>query len=223
MSNSEITAANVHVLHHPLVRSKLTTLRLHDLAPKDFREGIRSIGSMVLYEAARSLPLETAPNLQSPIATFEGEFIAPRIGLVPILRAGIGMTDAALDMFPDAAVLHLGLFREKTTLQVIEYYSKLPTNVTVDVVYLLDPLIATANTCIAALANLEEWGMDMSKVKVISVLGSKQGVERVARERPEVEIWIAGVDEELTEEGYVKPGLGDAGDRYFNTPHSKDV
>lgn len=176
---------------------------------------------MVLYEASRTLPLEKVQNLQSPIAIFQGEFISEKIGLVPILRAGIGMTEPALDMFPDATVLHLGLFREKTTLQVIEYYSKLPTSVTADTVFLLDPLIATGNTAIAALANLEEWGLDMSKVKVVSVLGSRVGVERLSKERPEIEIWIAGIDDELTSEGYVKPGLGDAGDRFFNTPHSK--
>ncbi|WVQ96120.1 uracil phosphoribosyltransferase [Kwoniella sp. CBS 9459] len=209
----------VQVSSHPLVLSKLTQLRLHDLPAKDFREGVRAIGSMLVYEASRHLPVADVPELQSPVASFTGQTIPLRIGLSPILRAGIGLTDAALEMFPDATVLHLGLFRDKVSLQAIEYYSKLPSQVTADVVFLLDPLIATGGTALAALHMLTEWGLQPSQIKIISVLGSKQGVEHVAEEFPDVEIYIGAVDDTLTEKGYISPGLGDAGDRLFSTHH----
>ncbi|WWD20200.1 uracil phosphoribosyltransferase [Kwoniella shandongensis] len=214
MSSSKIITSS-----HPLVLSKLTQLRLHDLPAKDFREGIRAIGSMLIYEASRSLPTADVPGLQSPIAPFTGTTIPLRIGLSPILRAGIGLTDAALEMFPDATVLHLGLFRDKVSLQAIEYYSKLPSQVTADLVFLLDPLIATGGTAIAALHMLTEWGLPASQIKIISILGSKTGVEHVSAEFPDVEIFIGAVDDELTEKGYISPGLGDAGDRLFSTTH----
>lgn len=130
--------SKINISNHPLILSKLTQLRLHDLPPKDFREGIRIIGSMLIYEAARDLPLRDVPDLRSPIAPFTGQTIPLRIGLSPILRAGIGLTDAALESFPEATVLHLGLFRDKVSLQAIEYYSKLPSQVTADLVFLLD-------------------------------------------------------------------------------------
>ncbi|EIW71665.1 uracil phosphoribosyltransferase [Tremella mesenterica] len=212
--------AQVHISRHPLILSKLTQLRLHDLPAKDFREGIKVIGSMLVYEASRGLPLIDVPNLQSPIAAFTGQAIPLRIGLSPILRAGTGFVDAALELFPDATVLHLGLFRDKVTLQAIEYYSKLPTEVTADLVFVLDPLIATGGTAIAALGMLTDWGLRQDQIKIVSVLGSRQGVRHVSEEFPDVEIFIGAIDDELTERGYISPGLGDAGDRLFNT-HNK--
>ncbi|WWD04263.1 uracil phosphoribosyltransferase [Kwoniella europaea PYCC6329] len=207
----------VQISSHPLVLSKLTQLRLHDLPAKDFREGVRAIGSMLIYEASRHLPLADVPNLQSPVAPFTGQTIPLRVGLSPILRAGLGLEDAALEMFPEASVLHLGLFRDKVSLQAIEYYSKLPSQVTADIVFLLDPLIATGGTALAAIHMLVEWGLTPSQIKIISVLGSKQGVQHVAEEFPDVEIYIGAVDDILTEKGYISPGLGDAGDRLYST------
>jgi len=209
----------IQISSHPLIVSKVTQLRLHDLPPKDFREGIRAIGSMLLYEASRSLPLVAIPDLQSPIAPFTGYTVPLRVGFAPILRAGIGMTDGALELFPDATVLHLGLFRDKVTLQAVEYYSKLPTEVSADLVFVLDPMIATGGTAVAALGMLTDWGLQQSQIKVVSVLGSRIGVQRIAEEYPDVEIYIGAVDEELTDRGYISPGLGDAGDRLFNTHH----
>ncbi|WWC73568.1 uracil phosphoribosyltransferase [Kwoniella pini CBS 10737] len=209
----------INVSSHPLILSKLTQLRLHDLPAKDFREGIRAIGSMLIYEASRHLPLVDVPDLQSPIAPFTGQTIPLRVGFSPILRAGLGLEDAALEMFPEATVLHLGLFRDKVSLQAIEYYSKLPSQVTADMVFLLDPLIATGGTALAALNMLTEWGLSQSQIKIISVLGSKQGVLNVSEEFPDVEIHIGAVDDILTEKGYISPGLGDAGDRLYNTFH----
>nr|ODN91121.1 uracil phosphoribosyltransferase [Cryptococcus depauperatus CBS 7841]ODN95573.1 uracil phosphoribosyltransferase [Cryptococcus depauperatus CBS 7855] len=202
--------SRVHTSNHPLILSKLTQLRLHDLPPKDFREGIKAISSMLIYEASSKLPLADVPNLRSSIASFTGQTIPLRIGLSPILRAGFGMTDAALESFPDATVLHLGLFRDKVTLQAIEYYSKLPNQVTADLVFVLDPLIATGGTAIAAINMLTEWGLKQSQIKMVSVLGSKAGVQNVQDEFPDVELFIAAVDDELTDKGYISPGLGDA-------------
>ncbi|TYJ57856.1 uracil phosphoribosyltransferase [Cryptococcus floricola] len=209
--------SRVHISNHPLILSKLTQLRLHDLSSKDFREGIRAIGSMLVYEASSSLPLSDVPDLRSSVAPFTGKTIPLRIGLSPILRAGLGLCDAALESFPEATVLHLGLFRDKATLQAIEYYSKLPSHVSADLVFLLDPLIATGGTAIAALTMLTEWGLAPSQIKIISVLGSQAGVKNVQDEFPDVEIYIAAVDDELTDKGYISPGLGDAGDKLFNT------
>ncbi|KGB77968.3 hypothetical protein CNBG_4055 [Cryptococcus deuterogattii R265] len=209
--------SKINISNHPLILSKLTQLRLHDLPSKDFREGMRAIGSMLIYEAARDLPLRDVPDLRSPIAPFTGQTIPLRIGLSPILRAGIALTDAALESFPEATVLHLGLFRDKVSLQAVEYYSKLPSQVTADLVFLLDPLIATGGTAIAALNMLTEWGLEQSQIRIVSVLGSKSGVKNVQDEFPNVEIYIAAIDDELTDKGYISPGLGDAGDRLFNT------
>ncbi|KAK1923743.1 uracil phosphoribosyltransferase-domain-containing protein [Papiliotrema laurentii] len=216
-TSSTAPFGTVHISNHPLVLSKLTQLRLHDLPAKDFREGIKFLGSMLLYEASRSIPLADVPNLQSPVAEFTGQTIPLRIGFSPILRAGTGLLEPALDMFPDATVLHLGLFRDKVTLQAIEYYSKLPTEVTADLVFVLDPLIATGGTAVAALGMLLEWGLTQSQIKIISVLGSTEGVKHVTTEYPEVEIFIGAIDEQLTDKGYISPGLGDAGDRLFST------
>lgn len=173
----------------------------------------------MMYEASRALPLVAVPDLQSPISSFTGYTVPLRIGLSPILRAGIGMTDAALELFPDATVLHLGLFRDKVTLQAIEYYSKLPTEITADLVFILDPMIATGGTAVAAIGMLTDWGLQQSQIKLVSVLGSRIGVQHVAEEYPDVEIWIGAIDEELTDKGYISPGLGDAGDRLFSTHH----
>ncbi|BEI92853.1 uncharacterized protein CcaverHIS019_0504810 [Cutaneotrichosporon cavernicola] len=197
-------STQVHVSDHPLIATQLTRLRLHDLPPAEFRHCVKAISSMLMYEAARDVPLADVPDLRSPIAAFTGKAIGTRIGLSPVLRAGIGMTDAALDVFPEATVLHLGLFRDKTSLQAIEYYSKLPRVPTADLVYVLDPLVATGGTAVAAIGMLTEWGLAPSQIKLVSVLGSKVGVEHVTTEFPEVE-------------GYISPGLGDAGDRMFNT------
>ncbi|KAG7097111.1 hypothetical protein E1B28_004489 [Marasmius oreades] len=139
------------------------------------------------------------------------------LGLTPILRAGLGMSDALLSLVHDAPVYHLGLFREKVSLQPVEYYSKLPAEPPVDIVYLLDPLIATGGTACAALAMLVDWGLAPINVKILCVLASQDGLDKINQEYPGVEIWVAAVDPNLSDRGIVKPGLGDAGDRLFNT------
>ncbi|PCH41307.1 armadillo/beta-catenin/plakoglobin [Wolfiporia cocos MD-104 SS10] len=209
-------ASQVHVLKHPLINTRLSKLRQTSTSSKEFREGIHDISLMLGIEASRDLEEEQFVG-QTPIGTFTGTTIKPRIGLTPILRAGMGMTDAMLNLFPAAQVYHLGIFREKVTLQPVEYYSKLPSDVTVDIVYLLDPLIATGGTACAALQMLLDWGVPVKHIKLLCILGSQAGIERVKSEFPDLEIWVSTIDPELTNKGLISPGLGDTGDRLYNT------
>ncbi|KAF8313047.1 armadillo/beta-catenin/plakoglobin [Clavulina sp. PMI_390] len=194
----------------------MTTLREAATTPRDFRDNVRDISYILGIEASRDLP-EVPVQGNTPISPFTGSQIAPTIGLLPILRAGLGMTDALMNLFPLAKTYHLGLFREKVSLQPVEYYSKLPSQPNVDQVFLLDPLIATGGTVCAALAMIKDWGYPVEKVKLLVVLASKEGLAAVQEQFPEVEIWVAAVDDVLTDKGYISPGLGDAGDRQFNT------
>ncbi|KZT12860.1 armadillo/beta-catenin/plakoglobin [Laetiporus sulphureus 93-53] len=207
---------NVHVLKHPLINTRLSQLRLTTTGPKEFREGIHNISLMLGIEATRDLEEEQFTG-QTPIGSFTGTTIKHRIALAPVLRAGMGMTDAMLNLFPNAQVHHLGIFREKTTLQPVEYYSKLPSTVTADIVYLLDPLIATGGTACAALQMLLDWGVPIKRIKLLCILASQTGLKRVATESPDLEIWVSSVDPELTSRGLISPGLGDTGDRLYNT------
>ncbi|OSC98661.1 UDP-N-acetylglucosamine 1-carboxyvinyltransferase [Trametes coccinea BRFM310] len=206
----------LHVLAHPIVNARLSKLRQMSTTPKEFREGIHDISMILGIEASRDLEEETFQG-QTPIGPFTGSSIKPKIGLTPILRAGMGMTDALLDLFPAARVYHLGIFREKVSLQPVEYYSKLPPNPTVEQVFLLDPLIATGGTACAAMNMVIEWGIPVNKIKLLCVLGSQDGLKRVQSEFPGVEIWVAAVDPHLTSNGLISPGLGDTGDRLYNT------
>jgi len=177
---------------------------------------VHNISLVLGIEATRNLAEEKF-NGQTPVGPFTGSVIKPRIGLTPVLRAGLGMTDALLSLFPAAPVFHLGLFREKVTLQPVEYYSKLPPSPMVDMVFLLDPLIATGGTACAALAMIVDWGIPVKNVKLLCVLASEDGLSHVQSEYPGLEIWAAAVDPKLTPEGLILPGLGDTGDRLFNT------
>ncbi|KAF8665797.1 hypothetical protein AX16_000242 [Volvariella volvacea WC 439] len=208
--------APINVLSHPVVDAQLTKLRQESTSPKEFREGVHNISLVLGLEASRSLPTEPVSG-KTPVGPFVGSKIKPKIGLTPILRAGLGMTDALLTLFPDAPVYHLGIFREKVTLQPVEYYSKLPPNPPVDQVFLLDPLIATGGTARAALGMIVDWGIPVEKIKLLSVLASEEGLAHVQELFPNLEIWVAAVDKNLTKEGIINPGLGDTGDRLFNT------
>ncbi|KAK7049663.1 hypothetical protein VNI00_005694 [Paramarasmius palmivorus] len=207
---------SINVLSHPIVNTQLSRLRQASASSKDFREGIHQISLILGIEATRSL--EQIPfEGDSPVGRFRGSVIKPQIGLTPILRAGLGMSDALLTLLPEAPVYHLGLFREKVSLQPVEYYSKLPATPPVEMVYILDPLIATGGTARAALQMILDWGIPADKIKLLCVLASKQGVQAIHEEFPSVEIWVAAIDDELTSQGIINPGLGDAGDRLFNT------
>ncbi|TFK43388.1 armadillo/beta-catenin/plakoglobin [Crucibulum laeve] len=209
-------SGKVNVLSHPLVNAELSKLRRTSTTSKEFREGINHISLILGIESSRNLEEETFDG-DTPVGPFTGTKIKPRIGLTPILRAGLGMTDALLTLFPEAPVYHLGLFREKVSLQPVEYYSKLPPSPPVDNILLLDPLIATGGTACAALGMIADWGIPVQNVKLLCVLASEVGLKHVQAEYPELEIWAAGVDSELTRDGIIKPGLGDTGDRLFNT------
>jgi len=207
---------NVTVLRHPVVNTRLADLRQAGTSPKEFRQGIYDISTILAIEATRDLEEESVSG-ESPIGPFVGSIIKPRIGLTPVLRAGLGMTDALLNIFPNAPVYHLGIFREKVTLQPIEYYSKLPPTPTVDMVYLLDPLIATGGTAVAAIHMITDWGVPVTRIRLLSILASEDGLKNVESSFPELTVWVAAVDSHLTINGLISPGLGDAGDRLFNT------
>jgi uracil phosphoribosyltransferase len=182
--------------------------------PKKFREVVREITSLLLYEATRDL--ETVEiDIQTPLAPMKGRKLSERIGFVPILRAGVGMVDAALDMVPTAQVWHIGLYRDHRTLLPVEYYSKLPVSPTVDICFVLDPMLATAGSATATVKILKDWGA--RRIKYIGLIAAPEGIEHFHSEHPDVPIHVAAVDTHLNEHGYIVPGLGDAGDRQFGT------
>jgi uracil phosphoribosyltransferase len=205
---------NVYISNHPLVQHKLALMRSVDTEPKKFREVVREITGLLLYEATADL--ETVEiDVQTPLAVMKGCEIADRIGFVPILRAGVGMVDAALDLIPTAQVWHIGLYRDHRTLMPIEYYNKLPVQPTVDVCYVLDPMLATAGSATATVKILKDWGA--RRIKFVGLIAAPEGVSRLHGEHPDVPIYVGAVDHHLNEHGYIVPGLGDAGDRQFGT------
>ena len=205
---------NLHVSQHPAVRHKLGILRDEKTEPKKFREVVRELSWLLGYEAladARMRPLD----VQTPLELMAGEELADRIGLIPILRAGLGMVDAMLELMPTAQVWHLGLFRDERTLRPVEYYNKLPDSATVDLCLILDPMLATGGSATAAIEVLKRWGA--VRIKLVNLIAAPEGVEAVLKAHPDVEIYTASLDRQLNEKGYIMPGLGDAGDRQFGT------
>ncbi len=208
------TWPNFHVSQHPAVRHKLGILRDVSTEPKKFREVVRELSWLMGYEAladARTQPLE----VHTPIEVMAAEKLADRIGLIPILRAGLGMVDAMLELMPTAQVWHLGLFRDEKTLRPVEYYNKLPDSATVDLCLILDPMLATGGSATAAIEVLKRWGA--IRIKLVNLIAAPEGVEAVLKAHPDVEIYTAALDRQLNEKGYIMPGLGDAGDRQFGT------
>jgi uracil phosphoribosyltransferase len=205
---------NLFVSAHPLVQHKLALMRAVSTEPKKFREVVREITGLLLYEATLDLPTIEI-DVETPLAAMKGRAIADRIGFVPILRAGVGMVDAALDLIPTAQVWHIGLYRDHRTLLPVEYYNKLPVQPTVDICYVLDPMLATAGSATATVKVLKDWGA--TRIKYIGLIAAPEGVERFHSEHPDVPIHIAAVDSHLNDHGYIVPGLGDAGDRQFGT------
>ncbi|CDS14544.1 hypothetical protein LRAMOSA06713 [Lichtheimia ramosa] len=209
--------ASLHISEHPIVGIKLSQLREAANSPKVVRELMRDLSLLLGYEASSSLPILREKKLMSPYEPFTGTELKQRVGLVPILRSGLGLVDGFLSLFPDAPVLHLGLYREKITLQPVEYYNKLPPSPNVDICYVLDPIVATGNTAVATINILKEWGLSGENIKFVGVLASQQGVDQIRSEHPDVDIYMAAVDETLDDRGYIRPGLGDSGDRLWNT------
>ena len=209
-----VPAPNLHVSQHPAVLHKLAILRDVETEPKKFREVVRELSWLLGYEAladASVKPIEIRTPLEPMVASELGE----RIGLVPILRAGLGMVDAMLELMPTAQVWHLGLFRDERTLRPVEYYNKLPDSATVDLCLILDPMLATGGSASAAIEVLKRWGA--VKIKLVNLIAAPEGVEAVSSAHPDVAIYCAALDRGLNEKGYIQPGLGDAGDRQFGT------
>jgi uracil phosphoribosyltransferase len=209
--------STLHVSQHPAVLHKLAILRDAKTEPKKFREVVRELSWLLGYEAladARVRPLTVA----TPLEDTEAHELADRIGLVPILRAGLGMVDAMLELMPTAQVWHLGLFRDERTLRPVEYYNRLPDSATVDVCLILDPMLATGGSATAAIEVLKRWGAQ--RIKLVNLIAAPEGVAAVTQAHPDVHIHCASLDRELNGKGYIMPGLGDAGDRQFGTGSS---
>ena len=205
----------VHVLNHPLLQHKLTILRNEETSTKDFRELVSEITMLMTYEATRDLPLEEV-TVKTPVA--EGTFQAisgKKMAIVPILRAGLGMVDGVLKMIPAARVGHIGLYRDPQTLEPVKYYCKMPADIANRDVLIVDPMLATGGSASAAITFMKEYGC--KHIKLMDILAAPEGIERIQKDHPDVEIYVAAVDEKLNDHGYIVPGLGDAGDRIFGT------
>jgi len=207
---------DLHISSHPVLKHKMSKIRDQRTLPAEFRKLLKDISFILAVEASRDLETKPVQGLQSPIAPYTGVALEARIGISPILRAGIGMTDAFLDIFPEASVFYLGLFRDKALLQPVEYYQKLPEVPQVDTVFLLDPILATGGTAIAACNMLAHAGIPIERIKLITILASMPGLKAVIKECQGLQIWCGSVDQEL-KHGMIVPGLGDSGDRLFNT------
>ena len=199
---------------HPLIKHHLARLRDATTPPFEFRQLIQRLSTLLAYEATQDLTLRGA-EFHTPLVRTRGHALAQRVGLVPILRAGLGMVDPILNLIPTAEVWHLGLYRDEETAMPVEYYSKLPTKSPVDVALVVDPMLATGGSITAALEALARWGVP--HLKVLSVIASQQGVDKVAAKFPQASIYVCAVDPELNSRKFIVPGLGDAGDRIFNT------
>jgi len=206
--------ARLHVSPHPLVREKLTRLRDSATPPTEFRRLVHEIATLVLYEATADLALSDH-EVATPLGRWKGARLREKVGLVPVLRAGIGMVEAALSLMPEAQVWHLGLFRDERTLRPIEYYNKLPSEATVQVCLVLDPMLATGGSAVATVDVLEKWGA--KRIKYVGIIAAPEGVRALSEAHPDVPIHVAALDERLNDKGYIVPGLGDAGDRQFGT------
>ena len=205
----------VTVVDHPLVQHKLTLMRDKSRSTKGFRQLLNEIGMLLLYEVTRDLPLETV-TIETPLTTMEAPQLAgKKLVLAPILRAGVGFLDGMLDLVPSARVAHIGLYRDPETLSAVEYYFKAPSDLADRLVLVLDPMLATANSAIAAVDRLKECGA--REIRVVCLLAAPEGLASFHGMHPEVPVWTASIDERLNEHGYIIPGLGDAGDRMFGT------
>ena len=192
----------------------MTRLRDETTPPKIFRELVAEIATLLLYEATADLPTEPR-EVTTPLAPFKGARLSEKVGLVPVLRAGIGMVQAALELMPDAQVWHIGLFRDEHTLRPISYYNKLPSSATVQVCLVLDPMLATGGSATATVDILKKWGA--KRIKYVGIIAAPEGVRSLESAHPDVPIHVAALDERLNDKGYIVPGLGDAGDRQFGT------
>lgn len=206
--------SNIFPSIHPLVAHKLSLLRDKNTEPKKFRELIREIAGLLAYEATSDLILYQV-SIDTPLATTTGSVLSEKICLVPILRAGLGMVEGVWNLMPSAEVWHIGLYRDEHTLKPVEYYKKVPVEPSVSVCLILDPMLATGGSAVATVDILKRWGV--RKIKFVGILAAPQGIENLQKHHPDVNVYVAGIDETLNQRGYILPGLGDAGDRQFGT------
>ncbi len=205
----------VTVLEHPLIQHKLAILRSKNTSVKEFRELISEISGLMCYEATRNLPTREV-EVQTPVAIAKCRRLAgKKLAIIPILRAGLGMVDAMVDMIPSAKIGHIGLYRDPETHMPVEYYCKLPDDIENRQVYVVDPMLATGGSAVAAINFLKEHGC--KNIVMMNIIGCPEGVEAVQAAHPDVDLYLAAMDERLNEHAYIIPGLGDAGDRIFGT------
>lgn len=205
---------NVFQSQHPLVKHKLSKLRDKKTDPKKFRELIREIAMLLAYESTADLALDTI-QVETPMGAAGGALLREKIGLVPILRAGLGMVDGVWEMMPGAEVWHIGLYRDEKTLRPVQYYNKLPVDPTVQVCLILDPMLATGGSAVATVDILKDWGAQ--HIKFVGIIAAPEGIQALHAAHPDVPIHVAEIDSHLNEIGFIVPGLGDAGDRQFGT------
>lgn len=217
--HSSAAVAGVHEVTHPLVQHHVTRLRDECTSPMEFRLLVSRLSALLAYEATRDLKLEPI-EVQTPLATAKGHRLKQRVGLVPILRAGLGMVDPMLQFVPEAEVWHLGLYRDEQTAQPVEYYRKIPDRRPVDVALVLDPMLATGGSAVSALTTLVD--CRVPEIKLLSVIASQHGIREVRSRFPETKVYVCAIDPELNTQKFIVPGLGDAGDRLFNTPDATD-
>ena len=207
--------SKVYVMDHPLIQHKVGIIRREEVGSKDFRQMISEIAMLMCYESTRNLKLQDV-KIKTPICeTTVKELAGKKLAVVPILRAGLGMVEGMLAMIQAAKVGHIGLYRDPETLEPVEYYCKLPSDCNEREVYVVDPMLATGGSCVAAIQMLKEKGV--KNIHFMCIIASPEGVERLQKEHPDVDIYIAALDEKLNDHGYIVPGLGDAGDRIFGT------
>ena len=207
--------STVHVLDHPLIQHKLAILRSKNTSVKEFRELIREISGLMCYEATRNLPTKEV-EVQTPVAVAKCRRLAgKKMAIIPILRAGLGMVDAMVDLIPAAKIGHIGLYRDPETHMPVEYYCKLPEDISNRRVFVVDPMLATGGSAVAAIDFLKKYGC--KNIVMMNIIGAPEGVKAVQEAHPDVDIYLASLDECLNEHAYIIPGLGDAGDRIFGT------
>ncbi len=207
--------ANVHILDHPLIQHKLAVLRNEETPVKEFRELISEISGLMCYEATRNLPTQEV-LVETPITTAKCRMLAgKKLAIVPVLRAGLGMVDSMVDLIPSAKIGHIGLYRDPETHQPVEYYCKLPEDIGNRVTFVVDPMLATGGSAIAAIDFLKKHGC--KQIVMMHIIGCPEGIQAVTKAHPDVEMYLAACDEKLNDHAYIVPGLGDAGDRIFGT------
>ena len=207
--------AKVTVLDHPLIHHKLAIMRNKNTGTREFRELVNEVAGLMCYEATRDLPLEEV-MVETPITTAKCRMLAgKKLAIVPILRAGLGMVDAMVDLIPSAKIGHIGLYRDPETHEPVEYYCKLPEDIGNRVVFVVDPMLATGGSAVAAIDFLKKYGC--KQIIMMNIIGCPEGIKRVTEAHPDVDIYMATCDEKLNEHAYIVPGLGDCGDRIFGT------